>query len=98
MCYVSKTLAVKNTGKFGELIFDSPNFSLSMFYKPVNLILYTYMIQVAKCFVHSNMAAGSILKYFRPVGSSTLATLLDQDGPLSERFQLIIKLLSYQDD
>ena len=37
------------------------------------------------------MAAGStsILKYFRPVGSSsslTTQTLPDQEGPLSERF------------
>ena len=29
---------VENIGEFGELIFDSPNFSLPMFYKSIKLI------------------------------------------------------------
>ena len=35
---ITEMLAVENICKFGELILDSPNFSLSMFYKSVKLI------------------------------------------------------------
>ena len=71
---------MENIGEFGEWIFDSPK--LLTFYKS------THMIQLISHFVHLNMAPGSILKYFRPVGSlsfPTTQTLPDLDGSLSEK-------------
>ena len=55
-------LAVENIGKWN---FDSPKFSLPVFYKSVNLISHD-PVDLTALFI-LNMTVGNILKYFRPV-------------------------------
>ena len=79
---------MENISEFDKFILDSPSFSLPLFYKSVKLISHDPVNLMQDLF---NMAVGrihtGILKYFRPVGSSsslTTQTLPDPDSLLSE--------------
>ena len=62
---IERNIGDGNIGEFDELIFDSPNFSLPMFYKTVKLISYD-PVHLTQTWLRINSTG--ILKYFRPVG------------------------------